>query len=573
MICMTLDVETTHKEKKNGGHTPLPYFGNKLVSVGYKYMDSFTSYLCFNHSVRRPDFKGNEILQDALRNVDVLIGHNIKFDIAWLRDCGFVYDNHLYDTMVAEYILASARRWPLGLKAVAEKYGTEKKKDLENDLDDYIRDLKDEHDRKKEDSIRRVEREFNEKLDKMKSTNKSELSELKSSHKEEMSKLRARQEEEERRGRKELEEIKSRAREASERLEKERQESTPSKASSSSPGASLQRVGQRRLGRPVGAREGGRAPERREAHLVGPHRHRLALAVQELLLPVVRRQVVRHDLGHDDQRLALRRLLPELPLGEEAARLHLRVRHPLPVDDLLDRGGRAVGPAVGRWLGALDRGPGARAHGEGNDDDEDDGTHGCFLPRRRSTSLWDGMMPWASRRVCWVWSSIDHGTHTRGDPRRRGDRHAAGRSCGRDAGARLALAPARSDALPGPGAVGPRSTRSRRSEGDLRAPADLGRGDGHRARAGRSTRRRSPLVAAGPGRRGGPPAGRARHHRCRGADRPGPRRPGRRSWRRGPDRHAGGREHAGPGRDAVSRPQRRCAGPLRAGGRALRPRR
>jgi DNA polymerase I-like protein with 3'-5' exonuclease and polymerase domains len=112
---MTLDVETTHKEKINGGFTPLPYFGNKLVSVGFKYMGSITSYLCFNHSTQKPDYKGNEILQDSLRNVDVLIGHNIKFDISWLRDCGFVYNNHLYDTMVAEYILASSRRWSLGL--------------------------------------------------------------------------------------------------------------------------------------------------------------------------------------------------------------------------------------------------------------------------------------------------------------------------------------------------------------------------------------------------------------------------------------------------------------------------
>ena len=139
MIYMTLDVETPHKEKINGGHTPLPYFGNKLVSVGYKYMDSFTSYLCFNHSVRKPDFKGNEILQDALRNVDVLIGHNIKFDITWLRDCGFVYDNHLYDTMVAEYVLASSRRWSLGLQAVAERYGAIKKKSL---VDGYLKDGK-----------------------------------------------------------------------------------------------------------------------------------------------------------------------------------------------------------------------------------------------------------------------------------------------------------------------------------------------------------------------------------------------------------------------------------------------
>ena len=139
MIYMTLDVETTHKEKKNGGHTPLPYFDNKLVSVGYKYMDSLTSYLCFNHSVRKPDYKGDELLQDALNNVDVLIGHNIKFDISWLRECGFKYDNHLYDTMVAEYVLASARRWGLSLEVVAEKYGVEKKKDL---VSQYLKDGK-----------------------------------------------------------------------------------------------------------------------------------------------------------------------------------------------------------------------------------------------------------------------------------------------------------------------------------------------------------------------------------------------------------------------------------------------
>ena len=139
MIVMTLDVETTHKEKKNGGHTPLPYFGNKLVSVGYKYMDSITSYLCFNHRTQAPEYEGNKLLQYALNNVDVLIGHNIKFDISWLRECGFKYDRHLYDTMVAEYILASARRWGLSLQVVAEKYGVEKKKDL---VSQYLKDGK-----------------------------------------------------------------------------------------------------------------------------------------------------------------------------------------------------------------------------------------------------------------------------------------------------------------------------------------------------------------------------------------------------------------------------------------------
>ena len=139
MIVMTLDVETTHKEKKNGGHTPLPYFGNKLVSVGYKYMDSITSYLCFNHRTQAPEYEGDKLLQDALNNVDILIGHNIKFDISWLRECGFKYDRHLYDTMVAEYVLASARRWGLSLQVVAEKYGVEKKKDL---VSQYLKDGK-----------------------------------------------------------------------------------------------------------------------------------------------------------------------------------------------------------------------------------------------------------------------------------------------------------------------------------------------------------------------------------------------------------------------------------------------
>ena len=139
MIHLTLDVETTHKEKSNGGTTALPYFNNRLVSVGYKFMDSLSNYLCFYHSTQKADYKGTEILQGALDNADVLIGHNIKFDITWLRECGFHYDGYLYDTMVAEYILASARRWPLSLKVVAEKYGTEKKKDL---VDEYIKNGK-----------------------------------------------------------------------------------------------------------------------------------------------------------------------------------------------------------------------------------------------------------------------------------------------------------------------------------------------------------------------------------------------------------------------------------------------
>ena len=38
MNVLTLDVETTHKTKESGGTTALPYFGNRLVSIGYKWL-------------------------------------------------------------------------------------------------------------------------------------------------------------------------------------------------------------------------------------------------------------------------------------------------------------------------------------------------------------------------------------------------------------------------------------------------------------------------------------------------------------------------------------------------------
>jgi len=136
MNILTLDVETTHKEKSNGGTTALPYFNNRLVSIGYKFMGLDTEYYCFYHATQEPSKHGFYMVQKALDEADVLIGHNIKFDITWLRECNFKYDGALYDTMVAEYVLASARRWSLGLKAVAEKYGTKKKKDL---VDDYMK--------------------------------------------------------------------------------------------------------------------------------------------------------------------------------------------------------------------------------------------------------------------------------------------------------------------------------------------------------------------------------------------------------------------------------------------------
>ena len=135
---LTFDVETTHVEKKGGGTTPLPYFGNNLVSIGYKWLNSAVDYDCYYHSTEPPTEGAFTRFQAALNHADIVIGHNIKFDINWIRECGFVYNGELYDTMVAEYILAKAQSWPLNLAALAGKYGgTQKEKDL---VADYLKD-------------------------------------------------------------------------------------------------------------------------------------------------------------------------------------------------------------------------------------------------------------------------------------------------------------------------------------------------------------------------------------------------------------------------------------------------
>ena len=131
MNVLTFDVETTHVEKRGGGHTPLPFFGNRLVSIGYKWLVSSVDYDCYYHSTQPPTSNAFTKFQAALNHADVLIGHNIKFDLTWIRECGFGYKGDIYDTMVAEYILARARRWPLGLASLAKKYNvTQKETDL-----------------------------------------------------------------------------------------------------------------------------------------------------------------------------------------------------------------------------------------------------------------------------------------------------------------------------------------------------------------------------------------------------------------------------------------------------------
>jgi len=109
------------------GGNPSPYVPtNRLVSIHYKelgtqhkdclWMDRDTTF------------------QRLLNAATLLIGFNIKFDLSWIRECGFKYDGEIYDCQLAEYIQAGGQVIQPSLNEVAESYGLPKKKDKVEEL-------------------------------------------------------------------------------------------------------------------------------------------------------------------------------------------------------------------------------------------------------------------------------------------------------------------------------------------------------------------------------------------------------------------------------------------------------
>jgi DNA polymerase III epsilon subunit-like protein len=60
-------------------------------------------------------------LREALKQADVIVAHNAKFDVMWLMEMGFEIPAECYCTMIGEYVLAKGQRQQLSLKATAER--------------------------------------------------------------------------------------------------------------------------------------------------------------------------------------------------------------------------------------------------------------------------------------------------------------------------------------------------------------------------------------------------------------------------------------------------------------------
>tara|TARA_R100001082_G_scaffold32797_1_gene16938 strand:+ start:15235 stop:17286 length:2052 start_codon:yes stop_codon:yes gene_type:complete len=138
---LIIDVENTTTTKNNKLHLDPFERTNALVMVGiYPLGSEDSSTYIFDHvGVTREDdpISNYYAVQGYLDQATLLIGHNISHDLLWLWESGFKYEGKVFDTMLAEYVLQRGVTNPLGLKAVAERYECETKK--EDTLKEYFK--------------------------------------------------------------------------------------------------------------------------------------------------------------------------------------------------------------------------------------------------------------------------------------------------------------------------------------------------------------------------------------------------------------------------------------------------
>jgi DNA polymerase I-like protein with 3'-5' exonuclease and polymerase domains len=120
----TLDLETTFT--KDGDPSPFNP-ENKMVSVGIN-----DKYYFFHHKdLYNIDVVGSKkAVQDILDASTLVIGHNLKFDMSWLYQCGFTYSGKLYDTMIGEYIINRGEKKSVSLKECCRRRNISLKSDV-----------------------------------------------------------------------------------------------------------------------------------------------------------------------------------------------------------------------------------------------------------------------------------------------------------------------------------------------------------------------------------------------------------------------------------------------------------
>lgn len=129
MEVLIADLETTVKpladKIDNSPFNPL----NKIVSAHWKFVGEPTvKSLVFHHNEQLVPDTPDAFIR-ALQKADVVVFHNAKFDVQWLKEMGFPIPKHIYCTMIGEYIFARGQRVPLSLKETAIRRDVTRKRD------------------------------------------------------------------------------------------------------------------------------------------------------------------------------------------------------------------------------------------------------------------------------------------------------------------------------------------------------------------------------------------------------------------------------------------------------------
>ena len=102
---------------------------NSLVSIGILDVDTGEEdYVAVYHNAMLSPLSRINEVKKKIQEADLLIGHNIKYDLQWLWASGVTYSKQVYDTMIAEYILARGERLSVSLESCCERRNLENKK-------------------------------------------------------------------------------------------------------------------------------------------------------------------------------------------------------------------------------------------------------------------------------------------------------------------------------------------------------------------------------------------------------------------------------------------------------------
>jgi len=106
MRVLGIDVETTVQKAERGLDNSPFNPENYLVSCGIHWLGEETGeYYFFNHNTAEYDAQASyKAVQQAIKEADILVGHNLKYDLLWLTETGFDIDCDYYCTMIGEYI-------------------------------------------------------------------------------------------------------------------------------------------------------------------------------------------------------------------------------------------------------------------------------------------------------------------------------------------------------------------------------------------------------------------------------------------------------------------------------------